>query len=441
MASRVVMPKLSDTMEEGVLLRWYKREGEAVESGDAIAEIETDKAIMDLEAYASGILRKILAPEGAHVQAGGLIAVIGQQEEDIEPLLRGISQATTHEQRPLGTAATVEPKKPTIIAQEPPPRPESRPSPAVSTEPRRKVKASPLARKLAAELGVDLTSIQGTGPQGRITRADVEKVSGKGKEMPESTAVQHPPVTSQPISKMVAEDREVVLSSMRRAIARKMMQSKAPVPHFYVTVEVDMGRALELKDQLRDAWGEDAPSITGLILKACAVALQQVPAINASFMEDRIILHSKIHLGIAVGLDEGLIVPVLHDCESKRLRQLASEADRLIAKARTRRIRPEEYTGATFSVSNLGMFGVEDFIAVITPPEAAALAVGKVWEKPVVRDGKVVPARVMRVTLSCDHRIIDGVQAARFLEEFRKAMEQPFRLLAENETFPKDPKV
>lgn len=416
MASRVLMPKLTDTMEDGVLLRWYKREGESVESGDILAEIETDKAIMDLEAYASGVLRRILVPEGARVPAGGLIAVIGREDEDIEALLG--TEARRETEASQRTAAGPEAVQKTVTGAEHLPSE----SPAATQEPGLSVKASPAARKLASELGVDITQVRGTGPEGRITKADVERAAG---EKPTEQDV------GRAAPKMESAGQEILLSPMRRAIARKMVQSKAPVPHFYVTMEVRMDRALDLKAQLAEAWGEEAPSITGFILKACAIALQKVPAVNASFMEDRIRLHPEIHLGIAVGLEEGLIVPVLRNCERMNLRQLSRQAEQLIARARTRKMLPDEYTGATFSVSNLGMFGVDNFIAVISPPEAAALAVGRVQEQPAVLEGRIVPGRFMKVTLSCDHRVIDGVQAARFLQAFREAMEQPFRLLTE----------
>ncbi len=438
MASRVVMPKLTDTMEEGTLLRWYKQEGDLVESGDAIAEIETDKAVMDLEAYASGVLRKVLVPPQARVPAGGLIAVIGRPDEDIAPLLEAEGRAVTEKEAPPVPAWVPQAGETAAKAAPEVKRPERAAAPPTRVEPKvsnKKVKASPLARKIAEESGVDLATVQGTGPEGRITREDVERAAGRGRARPE---VPIAPVPPPPAAVPAAGE---TLSPMRRAIARKMVQSKAPVPHFYVTAEIGMDRALDLREQLKEVWGTDVPSITGLILKACAIALGNVPAVNASFYagapgvhipapaEERIILHKEIHLGIAVGLKEGLIVPVLRDCHAKGLRQIGVESADLIARARTRKVRPEEYAGATFSVSNLGMFEVDNFIAVITPPEAAVLAVGGIVERPVIREGRVVPARTMRVTLSCDHRAIDGVQAATFLQELRTALEQPVRLL------------
>lgn len=417
MASRVLMPKLTDTMEAGVLLRWYKQEGDSVESGDVLAEIETDKAIMDLEAYASGKLRKVLVPEGAHVPAGALIAVIARDDEDIAPLLASEPPA---EQKPPQPAH--QPRPPTALLR--PTSPVSEPV----REPEKTVKASPLARKLAAQMGVDLSRVAGTGPQGRITKADVERAAGQAE-------VEQPAISEQSAepSPLAISETAVPLSPMRRAIARKMVQSKAPVPHFYVSAEIAMDRCLDLQAQLQSEWSKAAPSLTAILIKACTRALRKVPALNASFIDDRIVRHNEFHIGIAVGLEDGLIVPVLRNCERKSLRRIGTESRQLIDKARSRRIQPEEYTGATFSLSNLGMFGVDSFIAVITPPEAAVLAVGSITPRPVVRDGQVVTRPTMRVTLSCDHRVTDGVQAARFLQAFREAVERPFLLLIDDE--------
>ncbi len=436
MASRVVMPKLTDTMDEGVVLRWYKHEGDAVESGDLLAEIETDKAVMDLESYASGVIRKVLVAEGARVPAGGLIAVIGREGEDIGPALEG-APAAAAAKPPEAPPPREDAERPLAMAAVTATRPA--PGPAPGQRGRSGVRSSPLARKLAREMNVDLTGVTGSGPGGRITKADVEKAAGKRPEAPAAKVA--PPASGEPrpVTPAAVSGREIELSGVRRTIAKKMVQSKSPVPHFYLTIDLAMERCLDLLEQLKEAWGKEAPSVTAIIVKACAEALRQNPQVNASFAEDRIRLHDEVNIGIAVGLEEGLIVPVLPNCERKSLREIGRESPELIARARTRKLRPEEFTGATFSISNLGMFGVEHFVAVITPPEAAVLAVGAVRQTPVIRDGAVSSARMMKVTLSSDHRVIDGVLAARFLQDFKQAMEQPFRLIAgEGDAGPKE---
>ncbi|MGH7251404.1 MAG: dihydrolipoamide acetyltransferase family protein [Nitrospiraceae bacterium] len=393
MASRVVMPKLTDTMEEGVVVKWKKREGEVVGSGDVLAEIETDKAVMDLEAFASGTLRRVLVNEGTTVKAGELIAVIAEPDEDIAAVL-----AET-----MSPAPTVKPTQagPAPSAQAPT---GAQPAPEEA-----RVKTSPRARTLARERGIDLASVTGSGPGGRIVEEDVLKAGEAVSPRPAG-----------------ATDRP--LSQMRKAIARNTTQSKAPVPHFYLTTEVAMDDAERLRTQLKQA-RRVHPSLTDVIVKAAAMALTRHPEINVSYMGDALRQHGSIDIGIAVGLDDGLISPVLRDCGKKTLEQISTEARGLIERARNKRLQPHEYTGATFSVSNLGMFEVDNFIAVIMPPEAAAIAVGAVRDVPVVgRDG-VKPGRRMNVTLSCDHRALDGVQGAKFLKEFKRILEHPQELM------------
>ncbi|MGH7208997.1 MAG: dihydrolipoamide acetyltransferase family protein, partial [Nitrospiraceae bacterium] len=354
MASRVVMPKLTDTMEEGVVVKWKKREGDTVGSGDVLAEIETDKAVMDLEAFASGTLRRVLVPEGTTVKAGELIAVIAEPDEDIAPVLaETMSPAPTVKSTQAGPA------------QAPP---DARPAPEDD-----RVKASPRAKALARERGIELASVKGSGPGGRIVEEDVQKAGEAVSPRPAG-----------------ATDRP--LSQMRKAIARNTTQSKAPVPHFYLTTEVAMDDAERLRTQLKQT-RRFHPSLTDVIVKAAAVALTRHPEINVSYMGDALRQHGSIDIGIAVGLDDGLISPVLRDCGSKTLEQISTEARGLIERARNKRLQPHEYTGATFSVSNLGMFEVDNFIAVIMPPEAAAIAVGAVRDVPVVGPDGVKPGR------------------------------------------------
>ena len=378
MASRVIMPKLTDSMEEGVVVKWRKAEGERVESGDVLAEIETDKAVMDLEAFASGTLRKILVPEGTTVPSGTLIGVIGEPDEDIRDILAGAQPSAA---------------RPSAL----------RPSPAAVASPEEDKLASPRVRTLAREQGIDLKAVKGSGPGGRIVERDLEPFLTK-KEQP---AV-----------------REIPLTQMRKAIVRMTTQSKAPVPHFYVTIEVEMAEGLRVIEESKKAAASSPISINHLLIAAAARALRQHPGLNASFAGETIRLFSSIDIGIAVALEEGLIVPVLRDCGSKTLVQIAEAERALVARARGRDLSPEEYTGATFLISNLGKFDVESFSAVILPPAAAALAVGSVREVPVVRDGRVEVGHRMMLTLSCDHRVIDGAVAAQFLQTFKQALER-----------------
>jgi len=374
-------------------VKWRKAEGERVESGDVLAEIETDKAVMDLEAFASGTLLKVLVPEGTTVPSGTLIGVIGEPDENIEAILREPTAALSTPQRPLTQSLSGEPV-------------------ALQTamghgrgEGAGEALASPRVRTLAREHGIDLKSVKGTGPGGRIVERDLEPFLAPKKELPTV--------------------REVPLSQMRKAIVRMTTQSKAPVPHFYVTIDVDMAAGLRMIEESKSAGAPSPISITHLLIAASARALKQHPGLNASFAGETIRIFSSIDIGIAVALEDGLIVPVLRDCGSKTLGQLVEAERTLVARARKRELAPEEYTGATFLISNLGKFDVESFSAVILPPAATALAVGSVRETPVVRDGRVEVGHRMTLTLSCDHRVIDGAVAAQFLQTFKQALEHP----------------
>jgi pyruvate dehydrogenase E2 component (dihydrolipoamide acetyltransferase) len=393
MASRVVMPKLTDTMEEGVLLEWKKREGDPVQAGEVLAEIETDKAVMDLEAFASGILRKILVQNGETVESGKLLGVIGEADEDITAALsETVMPAASSSAKPAAVPAT---------------------SPA--TAPMRtdesRIIASPRARALAAERGVDLSTVTGTGPGGRIVEEDVVKAQG-----PAASAM--PSGIDQP------------LTQMRKAIARATVQSKAPVPHFYLTREIDMEAAEQFRRQFKKE-RRSHPSITDLLIKAVALALRKHPELNVSYVGEAIRRYERLDIGVAVGLEDGLITPVVRDCGAKTLETISAESQVLIARAKQKRLQPQEYSGATFSISNLGMFGVDNFLAVLIPPQAASLAVGAVRDVPVVVAGAVNAGRSMQVTLSCDHRAIDGVMGAEFLTELKRILEHPQELTAQ----------
>lgn len=389
MISRVVMPKLTDTMEEGVLVAWKKHEGDRVEAGEVIAEIETDKAVMDLEAFASGILRKIVVREGETVPSGTLLGVIAEADEDITPVLTDRMSSV-----PL-TGSGVKPTVPPAGAP---------PAEASLAEGARPI-ASPRAKALAAERGIDLSTIAGTGPGGLIVEEDVLKAQA---------AV--PAGTDRP------------LSQMRKAIARTMVQSKAPVPHFYLTTEIDMEQAEQFRIRFTES-RRSHPSITDLLIKAAALALTRHPDVNVSYAGDVIRRYASIDIGVAVGMEDGLIAPVIRNCGAKSLETIAGESRALIEKAKQKRLQPSEYTGATFTISNLGMFDVENFIAVLVPPQAASLAVGAIRPVPVVKDGVVGVGQRMKVTLSCDHRALDGLVGAVFLKELKRILEHPQELM------------
>ncbi|HSF08367.1 MAG TPA: dihydrolipoamide acetyltransferase family protein [Nitrospirales bacterium] len=418
MITRVVMPKLTDTMEEGVVVAWKKHEGDAVDSGDILAEIETDKAVLDLESFGSGVLKKVLVPEGETVKAGKLIAVIGEEDDDIEATL-----AETSEDQ----AAAREPQKDSAApSRKEKPSPPS-PSPSIpnkvdksssakkeipetkaDTSPEAKFKVSPRAKALAKEQGIDLSTIKGSGPEGRIVEADIQ-----GR-------VEAPKVLER-------ETKDVPLSQMRKAIARVTTSSKAPVPHFYLTTEVAMDQAERLRKQMEEV--NNSPlSLTVLFVRAAALALVRHPEINVSFMGESLRRHATIDIGIAVALEEGLITPVIRDCAGKNILQVAEEIRELFVRAKGQQLAPEEYAGATFSISNLGMYEVDNFIAVLMPPQAASLAIGAVNIVPVARGRAIKLSRRMKVTLSCDHRALDGAQGARFLQSFKRALEKPLEL-------------
>lgn len=393
MASRIVMPKLTDTMEEGVLLEWKKREGDQVQAGEALAEIETDKAVMDLEAFASGILRKILVQNGETVESGKLLGVIGETDEDITEALSDKVMPVVSTSAKPAAASTTSPGTSPISTRE------------------RRVIASPRAKALAAERGIDLSTVIGTGPGGRIVEEDVANM-----QEPATSAM--PVGTDQP------------LTQMRKAIARATVQSKAPVPHFYLTREIDMEAAEQFRRQFKKD-RQSHPSMTDLLIKAVALALRKHPELNVSYTGEAIRRYERVDIGVAVGMEDGLITPVIRDCGAKTLETISSESRALIERAKQKRLQPQEYSGATFSISNLGMFGVDNFLAVLIPPQAASLAVGAVRDVPIIVDGTVKAGRRMQVTLSCDHRAIDGVMGAKFLTELKRILEHPQELAAQ----------
>ena len=437
MATKVVMAQLSPTMEEGKLIEWKVAEGDTVSQGDIVAEIETDKANMDVEALGGGVLRKIVVQAGATVPVGALIGVIAAPDEPIDALLAEAAAARTAEAAPPEPA--VAPPEDATAVKEPVGATEARtadePAGAGAGAGTRaaggRIKASPVARRMAAEGGIALASLTGSGPGGRIVKADVEAAlaSRTAAAPPRGPTPVLPPLTPAPPPLPHLEDRVEEPSQMRKAIARRLVQSIGPVPHFFLTTEVDMGRALELRADLNARFAEGRIGVNDLLLKATAEALNRHPAVNASWEENAIRYHGAVHLGLAVAVDGGLITPVLRDAGRKGLRRISTEARDLITRGRGRKLAPEEYQGGTFSVSNLGMFEIDQFTAIINPPEAGILAIGQTVEKPVVVAGEVVGRKRMRVTMSCDHRVIDGAMGAAFLGAFKAMLENPLEML------------
>ena len=407
--SAIIMPKMSDTMEEGKIVRWLKNEGDQVTEGEPIAEIETDKANVEMEAFEPGVIKQIIAKEGETVPVGQTIA----------------------ELEPPGVAAApkpAEPERPAVTAP-PPPEPVRPPVQEVlareeAAPEEERIKASPLARKIAEEHGVDLSKLEGTGPNGRITESDVERYL-----QPAGAPVQAPaPPTPAPPSFEVPSE-EVELSKIRKAIGERMTKSKQTIPHFYVTSEIEMDWASRVRDELNLDESQPKISYTDLIVKAAALALAKFPNVNASYHDGKLAVHMQINVAIAVALEEGLVAPVVHDADKKPLRQIAAETRELAQHARENTMRAHEYTGATFTVSNLGMFDVESFISIINPPECASMAVGSIREMPVIIEGSVAASKRMKVTVSADHRVLDGAVAAKFLQEFKRRLEAPVGLL------------
>jgi pyruvate dehydrogenase E2 component (dihydrolipoamide acetyltransferase) len=425
MATKVVMAQLSPTMEEGKLLEWKVAEGDVIEASDLLAEIETDKANMDIEALGGGVVLKILVQAGETVPVGALIGIIGEEGEDISALLaeaEAAASGTPVEAPPAQDASAVE----EVVV---PPAPPAAPAPAPEPVAPGRVKASPVARRMADEAGLRVSDITGSGPGGRVVKRDVETAiaAGVSAPLPVATAAAAQPTTPAGPPRLVDETLEP--SQMRKAIAKRLVTSIGPVPHFFLTTEVDMGRVLELRKAMNARLEAGKIGVNDILVKVAAEALARHPEINASWQDDTIRRHGSVDIGIAVAIEDGLITPVLRSADRKGLLQISAEAAELIARARVKRLLPEEYQGATFSVSNLGMFDIDQFTAIINPPEAAIMAVGSTIEKPVVVNGEIQVRQRMRVTMSCDHRVIDGVTGARFLQTFKAMLENPLELV------------
>jgi pyruvate dehydrogenase E2 component (dihydrolipoamide acetyltransferase) len=435
MATQVIMPKLSPTMEEGQLSRWLKKEGDKVSMGEPLAEIDTDKATMEMQALGSGVLRKILIQEGESAPLGQLIAIIGEPDEDISAIASKAAPAA----KPAAPAAP-EPAEAEAATDK-----KSADAEAVSGNGKEPAQAqttsgrlivSPLAARMAAESGIDLRSVAGSGPGGRIIKRDVEDLmagqpaKGAGAQPGQThlRAVENLPVQKSATAAASAY-RDQPATEMRRTIAKRLVTSLGPVPHFFLTTEIEMDRAAEMRKGINELDPDLKISVNDIIIKVAAAALMQNPQVNASFQDKIVRYYEQADIGVAVAIDEGLITPIVRAADQKSLSEIASEVRDLAERARNRKLKPEEYLGATFSVSNLGMFGVDEFTAIINPPEAAILAVGAMTPKPMVRNNEIVIRQMMRVTMSCDHRVVDGATGAKFLQTFKKILENPLFLV------------
>ena len=421
MATKVHMEALSPTMEEGRLVKWTKHEGDAVKSGDTLAEVETDKAVMELVARADGQLLKVLTPEGTTVPVGNIVAWIGKPGEKVD----GAGSQTAGAGSQESGAGAPKPAPAAAPARAPGPAPTTpTPVPVTAQADATRVKASPLARRIAKDAGVDLKLVQGSGPGGRVIKRDVE-----------AGATQARAATPTPVSRLPAPSgapyEDVQLTQIRKTIAKRLAASIGPIPHFFLTTEIDMERAAEAREALNKQLGEAGGKISfnDIIIKAVALALVQHRACNAWFQEDHIRYWNEVHIGMAVAIEEGLITPVIRNAELKSLRQIGVEARELAGRARNRRLKPEEYTGSTFSISNLGMFDIDQFTAVINPPEAGIIAVGSITPKAVPDGDRIVSRRRMRLTMSCDHRVIDGATGAAYLKTLKQMLENPLAML------------
>jgi pyruvate dehydrogenase E2 component (dihydrolipoyllysine-residue acetyltransferase) len=446
----VVMPKMGDTMEEGKILAWRKKVGDPVARGDSLAEIETDKVNIEAESFAEGVLRKILVQEGESAAVGAPIALVGAPDEalpddDIQGPSAQLAQEPASQREPVPAAigAAYQPAREPAGAN----GSANGASSAVATPATGasgRVIASPIARRIAQEHHLDIARISGTGPKGRIIKDDVEAALTQQETPVAAPAVQPavlqpaPQVPAQPVAPVPAADEgeeveAVALSAMRKTIARRLQQSMQTAPHFYLTLSIDTTKLAELRATINE-YAETLPepvkvSINDLIVKGVALALARVPQVNVSFDGERLLFKKRINVGVAVALEQGLIVPVIRDADRRGVLDLARESRRLVNAARTGKLKPEEFQGGTFSVSNLGMFEIEEFTAVINPPESAILAVGAIQPTPVVMDGQVVVRDRMKVTLSVDHRALDGATGARFLQELKRLLESPLGLL------------
>lgn len=409
MAEIVKMPKLSDTMTEGVVSKWHKKVGDKVKSGDLLAEIETDKATMDFESFQDGYLLYIGVEEGKGAAVDSILAILGKEGEDYQSLLSAAPAPAVEAPAPSVAA-------PASPAPAPAPTPAAAPAPVASNDNR--LKASPLAKKIASEMGIDLQSVSGSGDGGRIVKRDVENFSSSA---PAAKVPAFVPSGQESFT-------EVPVTQMRKVIARRLAESKFSAPHFYLTVEVDMDNAIAARSAI-NASGEVKVSYNDLVVKASAMALRKHPAINSAWLGDKIRINHHVHIGVAISVEDGLLVPVVRFADQKGLQQISVEVKDYAGRAKSKKLQPADWEGNTFTISNLGMFDIDEFTAIINPPDACILAVGSIQQKPVVKNGAVVPGNIMKLTLSCDHRVVDGVAGAEFLKTLKSYLENPVMML------------
>ncbi len=415
MAEIITLPKMSDTMTEGVIVRWTVKIGDSVKSGDIIAEVETDKATMDMEVYSKGQILHLIASEGQAIPVDAPIAVVGQPGEDFQALLSGAATAGSNNNATTSQSSSSNPV-------------EVAPAPVVSTtsspvsDSNGRVLASPLAKKIAAEKGINLNGIQGTGENGRIVKKDLENASAAS---PSSNSV------AAPVSQAVIGQEsftEVPVSQMRKTIAARLGESKFTAPHFYLTVEINMDKATVAREQM-NAISDVKISMNDIVVKAAAASLRKHPNINSSWLDTKIRYNHHIHIGVAMAVEDGLLVPVVRFADNKSLSQISTEVKAYGAKAKEKKLQPQDWAGNTFTISNLGMFGIDEFTAIINPPDACILAVGTVKDAVGVVNGEIKPVKTMKVTLSCDHRVVDGAMGAAFLQTLKSYLEEPVKLL------------
>jgi len=430
----IFMTQLSPTMTEGKIARWLKKEGDVLESGDVLLEVETDKATMEVEVIDEGILHKIIAQDGATVSVGTAIGVIAEEDEEVPADYKPESSGEPPVLETHGTPSAVE-AKPT---PSPVPAPETvpqiaNPAAVIAAAENKRIKASPLARRLAKQKGINLAALQGTGPNGRITKSDVELAAKRGISLGGTQTVAPSVIRPLPAGPMPyhADEYEAIENSMmRKAISRRLTESKQHVPHFYLTMDVEMDRLMDLRAQLNQAAdGAFKLSVNDFIVKAVAKALTDVPAANASWTDAHTLQHKHAHISIAVAIEGGLITPVVRFAEQKSIVDISNEIKELAGKARKGALKPEEYTGGTFSISNLGMYGIKQFQAIVNPPEGAILAVGGTEDRVVAQDGQMVIKKIMTLSLSCDHRVVDGAVGAEYLNALKKHIETPASVL------------
>ena len=411
MAEVVSMPRLSDTMEEGTVAKWHKKVGDKVSEGDLLAEIETDKATMDFEAYQEGVLLHIGVGEGETAPVDSILAVLGEKGEDISGILKGGDDTPKADSKE--DSSEEEPKK-----EEKAEEPKQETSSEEKTDNGDRIKVSPLAKKLAEEKGIDLSGVSGTGEGGRIVKSDIDNYKAPAAS------------TSAPAAAVSQEGayEDVKVSQMRKTIAKRLAESKFSAPHFYLTMDIDMDRAITARKALNEL-SDTKISFNDLVVKAAAVSLKKHPVVNSSWLGDKIRMNNVINIGVAVAVDEGLVVPVLRNADMLGLSGISAQVRELAGKARDKKLPPADMEGGTFAISNLGMFGIEEFTAIINPPNSCIMAVGAIRQEPVVKDGELAVGNRMKVTLSCDHRTVDGASGAAFLQTFKEVLQDPMRML------------